>query len=116
MNCLVASSCCAAFVVVVFQQPTQKLVADDFVEAELTGKQWWRQICVDGYITEPLMGAVCMIIDQPTFEDVPEMAFSEDNKVVQDLCASSTHPRLGHRICSSRRLLLIAGMKSELFG
>jgi hypothetical protein len=69
-SCPCTGSCCATFVVVVLQQPTQQLVTNNFVQTELPGGHWQRALGIDGHVAEPLVGPELVIVGQPAFENM----------------------------------------------
>jgi hypothetical protein len=91
-------------------------MASDVIQLELLDRFGRRKIGHDGYIAEPSMWPLEVIMTQPRSQDVAQVAFAKDNKMVEALRLGAADPRLDVWTCSSRRLLLIAGMKSELFG
>jgi hypothetical protein len=54
----------------VFQQPTQRLVADNLPKSEVFDRRRRRQRCVDGHVAETLMRPKVVIIIYPRFQDL----------------------------------------------
>ena len=83
---------------VVPQQPAERLVADDVIETE--SLQWLRRrrLARNRHVAETLVRPELVIIDQPLLYDVPQMAFAEDEEVVEDLMLGPLHPDFGERI------------------
>jgi len=83
---------------VMFQQPTERLVTDDFVQAEFVERRRWRQIGVDRCISEPLVRTEIVIVDHPLLKNMPQMIFAKDDEVVETFSFCSPHPALRVRI------------------
>jgi hypothetical protein len=94
---------CAALVVL--QQAAERLVADDFLQSELVGRHWRRQVSIDGHIADPLVRAIFVIVGHPAVEDMPQVVLAENDEVVETFRFYPPHKRLrvGIQIWTSRR-------------
>ena len=98
-RCQRAVSCRAAFVMP--QQPAERLVTDDVVQAErTTGDRFRRRQTgiAEGHVAERLMRPKAVIIGKPTRDNVPQVILAEDKEVIEHLMLGPLHPRLGERI------------------
>ena len=83
---------------VVPQQPAERLMTDDVVQAQSLQRLRRRRLARNGHVAETLVRPELVIIDQPLLYDVPQMAFAEDEKVVEDLMLGPLHPDFGERV------------------
>jgi hypothetical protein len=79
---------------VVLQQSANRLVADDVLQAELMDWIWLWQSSIYGHIAEPLVRPTAVMNSRPLVQNLPQMAFAEDDELVQTLCQRAAHPRL----------------------
>ena len=77
-----------------FQEPAKRLMANDVFQAEFSHRLRRRQIASDGHMSQSLVRPLKMIMDKPPIEDMPQVALAKDNEMIQDLCASTSHPTL----------------------
>lgn len=82
----------------VLQQSAQRLVANDIFQAECADGNRRGRNTIDRYVAETLVGSRRMVKIRPLREDMPQMAFAENNEMVETLRLRPP------RICLSDRI------------